>query len=70
MNLFFANFIFLSIIIRTYYALDNVYDSASYSNRIINPNKIDFNNICTCDLIPNSCDAYCCCDSDCNKVNI
>ena len=35
----------------------------------INYNSMNALDVCACDLTKNSCDTYCCCDTDCdNKV--
>ncbi len=32
----------------------------------INYNEVNALDVCACDITKNSCDTYCCCDTDCN----
>lgn len=40
------------------------------SSQTANVGEYEDNSDCICDVTKNSCDAYCCCDSDCKSILI
>ena len=37
------------------------------SSPSINYNEVNALDVCACDITKNSCDTYCCCDTDCDN---